>query len=108
MRILSPFDHLVIQRKRLQRLFEFDYQIECYLPEEKRKHGYFVLPVLWGERLAARLDCKAEREHRVLVVKSLHFERPRDRKALLPALEEALERFAAFNGCDSVAGDGLD
>src|SRR6185503_1909469 len=55
-RILSPFDNLVIQRRRLQKLFGFDYQIECYVPEPKRKYGYFVLPVLWGDRLAARID----------------------------------------------------
>jgi hypothetical protein len=101
-RILSPFDHLVIQRKRLQRLFGFDYQIECYVPEPKRKHGYFVLPVLWGDRLAARVDCKAERGRGVLVVKSLHVERPNERKALLAALGPALEGFAAFNGCGAV------
>ncbi len=101
-RILSPFDHLVIQRKRLQRLFGFDYQIECYVPEPKRKHGYFVLPVLWGDRLAARIDCKAERARGVLVVKSLHLERPKERKALQAALGPALERFAAFNGCGAV------
>jgi uncharacterized protein YcaQ len=102
LRILSPFDPLVIQRKRLQRLFGFDYQIECYVPEAKRRHGYFVLPVLHGDRLAARVDCKAERSRRVLVVKSLHLERPRERKQLRPLLQRALGEFAAFNGCDAV------
>ena len=48
LKILSPFDNLVIQRKRMQDLFDFDYQIECYLPESKRKYGYFSLPILMG------------------------------------------------------------
>jgi uncharacterized protein YcaQ len=103
-RILSPFDNLVIQRKRLRRLFDFNYQIECYVPEPKRKWGYFVLPVLWGDRLAARLDAKADRATRVLRILSLHFESPRDRRDLGPALRPELERFARFNGCDRVEG----
>lgn len=101
-RILSPFDNLVIQRKRLKRLFDFDYQIECYVPEPKRKHGYFVLPVLWGDRLAARIDAKAERTSRTLKILSLHLENERDRKSLMAALAPELERFAAFNGCERV------
>jgi uncharacterized protein YcaQ len=101
-RILSPFDNLVIQRKRLKRLFGFDYQIECYVPEPKRKHGYFVLPVLRGDRLVARIDTKADREKRELRVLSQHFEESRERKAILAALGPELERFARFNGCEKV------
>ena len=53
-RILSPFDNLVVQRERLRWLFDFDYQLESYVPVAKRRFGHFVLPVLWGERFAAR------------------------------------------------------
>jgi uncharacterized protein len=63
--ILSPFDNVVIQRKRLQTLFEWDYIIECYLPESKRKFGYFCLPVLHGERFVARFDPKIDRLARI-------------------------------------------
>lgn len=59
--ILSPFDNLVIQRKRLQVIFGFDYLIECYVPAPKRKYGYFCLPVLYGNRFAGRIDTKADR-----------------------------------------------
>jgi uncharacterized protein YcaQ len=105
-RILSPFDNLVIQRRRLKRLFGFDYQIECYVPEPKRKHGYFVLPVLWGDRMVARIDAKAERAERVLRVVSQHLEpglAVRERARLKAELKRELEVFAAFNGCEKVA-----
>jgi uncharacterized protein YcaQ len=53
LKILSPFDNLLIQRQRMRNLFGFDYQIECYVPAAKRKHGYFSLPILWGGRLVS-------------------------------------------------------
>ena len=53
-RLLSPFDPLVTYRDRADRLFGFDYQLECYVPEEKRLHGYFVLPLLHGTRFLGR------------------------------------------------------
>ncbi|HEV7229933.1 MAG TPA: crosslink repair DNA glycosylase YcaQ family protein, partial [Bacteroidia bacterium] len=59
--ILSPFDNSVIQRKRLSAFFGFDYFIECYVPEPKRKFGYFCLPVLHGNRFVARFDPKADK-----------------------------------------------
>src|SRR4030095_4656279 len=59
--ILSPFDNLVIQRRRLKNLFNFDYVIECYVPAHKRKYGYFCLPVLHGSKFIGRIDAKAER-----------------------------------------------
>ncbi len=60
--ILSPFDNIVIQRKRLSALFGFDYIIECYVPAPKRKFGYFCLPVLYGNKLAGKIDAKADRK----------------------------------------------
>lgn len=70
-KILSPFDNLLIQRKRMKALFDFDYLIECYVPKAKRKYGYFSLPILWNGKLVARLDCKHERKTGVLHL--LHF-----------------------------------
>ena len=104
-RILSPFDNLVIQRRRVRQLFDFDYQVECYLPEPKRKYGYYCLPVLWNGRLAARLDAKADREQGTLELRSLHVEPSvrRESAEFRRALKGALEGFARFAGCNKVA-----
>lgn len=102
-RILSPFDNLVIQRARLRWLFDFDYQIECYVPAPKRRYGHFVLPVLWGDRFAARLEAKARRAESVLEVIGLWYEPGFEKdQAFQESLKGELERFAAFNGCREV------
>jgi uncharacterized protein YcaQ len=101
LRILSPFDNLVIQRQRCREIFGFDYQIECYLPEPQRQFGYFCLPLLYRDRLVGRLDCKAHRDSARLEIRSLHVEHKVD--ADFPGLlAAALQSFAAFNGCEQV------
>jgi uncharacterized protein len=102
--ILSPFDNFVIQRKRLQKLFDFKYTIECYVPAKKRIYGYFCLPVLFGTQFVARIDCKADRKSKTLLVKSVHYESelPCSKKELNVQLRKRLEDFASFNLCDSV------
>jgi len=101
MRFLSPFDNLTIQRKRLKWLFDFDYTIEIYVPAEKRKYGYFALPILWGDRLIGRLDAKAHRPERRLVVNNLVFEPDISMsEPIKAALFEALRDFTRFQNCD--------
>lgn len=103
LRVLSPFDNAVIQRKRLATLYGFDYKLECYVPKEKRQYGYFCLPVLYGNRFVARLDAKADRKNGVFHVMNLYLEsKLNDREAFLEALEVELERFARFDGCTAV------
>jgi uncharacterized protein YcaQ len=102
-RLLSPFDNLVIQRKRLQQLFGFHYQIECYVPAAKRQYGYFCLPILWGERFVGRIDPKAHRSTRQLAILSCSVDSELHGKAdFWAALSQALQTFAAFNGCTAV------
>lgn len=101
--ILSPFDNLVIQRKRLLDLFEFEYQIECYVPEAKRKYGYYALPILYKDSFVARFDPKADRKIGIFSIKKLWFESdfiPDDEFYF--KLSEKLKRFALFCGCDTI------
>lgn len=101
--LISPFDNAVIQRKRLQRLFGFDYQMEIYYPVAKRIYGYFSMPILWGDRFVGRIDPKADRKRKVLIIKNAMLEPPFDgRDEVWAALVEAIREFAAFNGCDHV------
>lgn len=100
LKIISPFDNLLIQRKRIQTLFDFEYLIECYVPEAKRKYGYFSLPILWDGRLVARMDCKAERKESLLHINHLALEPwlvKIDEFAF--ALCKELESFLKFNNC---------
>jgi uncharacterized protein YcaQ len=70
--LLSPFDRLVQDRKRLDQLFEFDYLLEMYKPVEQRIWGYYALPILHGDRLVGKLDATAERAEGVLRVDKVH------------------------------------
>jgi len=100
--ILSPFDVLNVFRHRLRDFFDFDYQVECFVPAPKRKYGYFSLPVLMGDRFIARMDSKADRKKKELIVHNLHFEDVVLDDADLEKFMVALKAFAAFNGCGSV------
>lgn len=101
--LLSPFDNLVIQRDRTERLFGFQYALECYTPAAKRTYGYFVLPILWGERFAGRLDAKADRKQKVLILRGLFFEPQFDAfDPFLPTFVGKLAAFARFNECTSI------
>ena len=101
-RLLSPFDNAVIHRTRIEKIFDFNYSIECYTPKPKRKFGYFCLPILYREALVGRADCKADRKSKHLDVLHLHIESSiGDREEFDSALALALQKFAAFNGCDA-------
>jgi hypothetical protein len=98
--IISPFDSLIIQRERTERLFGFDYALECYVPASKRRYGYFVLPILWGDRLVGRLDPKADRKEGVFIINSIDLENdfsPDDQ--FYTAAAKKLWQLALFNDC---------
>ncbi|NMP27098.1 winged helix-turn-helix domain-containing protein [Rahnella sp. SAP-1] len=101
--LLSPFDPVVWDRKRALELFNFDYRLECYTPQDKRQYGYFTLPILNRGEIIGRTDAKMHRKTQQLEIKSLHLEagvkvgvrRARD-------IAEAISRFARWQGAHQV------
>lgn len=103
-RVLSPFDNLIINRKRTEQLFDFDYQLECYVPAHKRKFGYFTQSLLYGDKFIGRMDAKAKRNDEVLVIKNLILEPAvKVTDALIAALGRSITDFATANRCLTVS-----
>ncbi|MEM7787185.1 MAG: crosslink repair DNA glycosylase YcaQ family protein [Bacteroidota bacterium] len=100
--LISPFDPVVWNRDRAERLFGFRYRIEIYVPADKREYGYYVLPLLVGDRLVARFDLKTLRDERVLHVKGAFAEPGVDVAELGPRAREELQRLATFVGADAL------
>jgi uncharacterized protein YcaQ len=100
--ILSPFDPLIIQRKRTHLIFDYEHRFEAYVPKPKRKFGYFALPVLVGEDIVAALDLKTDRQNRKLLMQKWSWVGPgkaakgEARAALKRRIEEELHRFERF------------
>ncbi|WP_337266281.1 winged helix-turn-helix domain-containing protein [Oryzifoliimicrobium ureilyticus] len=103
LRVLSPFDPMIRDRARTERLFGFFYRIEVFVPEPKRQYGYYVFPLLEGDRLIGRIDMKADRKSNILSVKRLWLERGvRPSSGRMALLASELGRLAKFAGLDEV------
>ncbi len=100
--LLSPFDNLIWYRPRVERLWDFHYRIEIYVPEPKRVYGYYVLPFLLDGDLVARVDLKTDRRDGVLRVQGAFAEPEVDRKAVARALGKELDLVARWLGLDDV------
>ncbi|CAN5665712.1 crosslink repair DNA glycosylase YcaQ family protein [soil metagenome] len=94
--LLSPFDPLVIQRKRLHAFFDYDHRFEAYLPKEKRKFGYFTLPVVVGDKVVAAIDLKTDRDARRLLVQKWTWINGAKAAKFKSRIEAELHRFEAF------------
>ncbi len=102
-RILSPFDPMLRDRNRAERLFGFHYRIEVFVPAPKRTYGYYVFPMLEGDKLIGRIDMKAHRDRAALRVRAVWPERKlRWSAARTRRLEAELERVRRFAGLDNV------
>jgi uncharacterized protein len=93
--ILSPFDPLIIQRKRLELIFDYGHRFEAYVPKEKRVMGYFALPVLVDDQIVAAIDLKADRENKVLRIQQWTWV-GKGAKRHKSRIEEELHRFERF------------
>jgi uncharacterized protein len=101
--IVSPFDPVLWERKWTKAVFDFDYQIEIYVPGPKRIYGYYVLPFLMGDRFAARVDLKADRKTSTLIVHAAYVEPGRDPHEVASALAAELRSVASWLSLRSFA-----
>jgi uncharacterized protein len=101
--LMAPLDNMLWDRKLINALFGFDYTWEIYTPVNKRKFGYYVLPLLYGESFIGRVDVVKERKAKVLVVKNIWYEHGvKQTEQLGIALDDCFKKFAMFNGCEII------
>ncbi len=102
--LLSPFDRLLHDRKRMSDVFEFDYALEMYKPAATRRWGYYALPILYGDRLVGKVDAQAERKAGVLSVAAVHRDVPFS-NAMTAAVDREIRDLARWLDLEPVLPD---
>lgn len=106
--LIAPLDNMIWDRKLINELFHFDYTWEIYTPAMKRRFGYYVLPLLYGDRFIGRAEIIAERKSGTLVVRNIWYEHDiQPTKPLRAAVNRCLQHFALFNGCETIAAPSI-
>ena len=103
---LAPLDPLVWDRRQLRDLWNFDYLWEVYVPEARRKWGYYVLPILFGDRFVGRIEPRLDRREKTLRIIGIWFQNgiePMEEPSFIPALRDAIEEYRSFVGADEVS-----
>ena len=101
--LIAPLDSMLWDRKLIKAIFEYQYKWEIYTPQVERKYGYYVLPILSGERLIGRVEIVNEKKNKCLVIENIWLEDGiRQTKKLSADLDRCFNRFAKFNGCDDI------
>ena len=101
---LAPLDPMLWDRKLIEALWDYHYSWEIYTPAEKRKYGYYVLPMLFGQKLIGRIEAAADRKNQTLTVRNIWFEPGiRQTQKLHQALDRSIQRLAGFNDCNQIA-----
>jgi len=103
--LIAPLDCMMWDRKLILALFGFDYSWEIYTPADKRKYGFYVLPLLYGDKFIGRLEAVADRKTCTLTVKNIWYENGiKQNKRMKTAVENCIARFAKFNECNKISG----
>lgn len=103
--LIAPLDCMIWDRKLISALFNFDYTWEIYTPAEKRKYGFYVLPLLFGDGFIGRMEAVADKKSCTLTVKNIWYEDGvKQTKKLQSAIERCIKRFAKFNMCEIING----
>ena len=101
---LAPLDPVLWDRKLIEAIWDYQYSWEIYTPAEKRKFGYYVLPIVYGEKMVGRIEAVADRKAETLVIKNIWYEKGISQtKKLNAAVDAAVKRLAKFNACQRIA-----
>lgn len=102
-RFLTPFDSIVWDRKRVKQNFDFTLSLEAYLPKEKRTFGYYTMPILWKDQLIGRVDPKADRANKTLILRNIEVTSPyHESRASIDAIREEISLFMTFHDLDKL------